>query len=97
MRLLFEYETEALHALVERKTDDKEDDLLNSEDINAHDHLRKNLGFYLNNYLMLMPNKDPRSFYINLRVNGNHTVASLAEGKPQYTRHVNRKNAYNFI
>ena len=81
MRLLYEYEIVALDSLVKREIVKTNDDFIEDDDLQIHEHLRKNLEFYINNYMITMPSKSPRSAYINLRCSKMHTPVSLVEGE----------------
>ena len=80
MRTLYEHELEEIAKVVER-TDypELEKVLMEYGDIDKTITLRKNISFYFNNYIMLLPRKDPQSFYINLRIDDN--LDQLIKGK----------------
>ncbi len=80
MRLLYEYEIFALDELVKREIEQTTEDLIEDDNLQIHEHLRKNLTYYLNNYMIARPSKSPRSIYINLKCSKIHTPVSLVEG-----------------
>ena len=68
MRLLFSWEIEKLLFLIDDKNLPINNHLTDKEIIAVNDGLRKNIVFYLNNFVQFMPKKEPRSVYVNLRI-----------------------------
>lgn len=71
MRLLHEWEIEALLTLVNKQTNEEYDDFEEKEIVAINENLRKNVKYYINNYITFMPQIDPKSIYINLRIKDN--------------------------
>ena len=80
MRSFHTWEVEKIVTLADKPRNSLEDDLSHDEIIAAHEHLRKNITYHLNNFLIFLPTKDPVCMYINLRLN-NRPVAEVLEGK----------------
>lgn len=68
MRLLFRWEIEELLYLVNDKNSSINDYLTDKEIIAVNEGLRKNIVFYLNNFVQFMPKNEPRSVYVNIRI-----------------------------
>ena len=79
MRLFHQWELENLLTIINDKTVAVDDDLRYDEIEIVHKNLRKNVEFYLNNYITLMPNVSPRSVYLNIRI-GNRKVTDVTKG-----------------
>ena len=80
MRLFHQWEIEKLLKISNRKNISLEDNLSYDEIEIVHTNLRKNVQFYLNNYITLMPANLPRSVYVNIRID-KREVSDVVEGK----------------
>jgi len=82
MREFRDYETRDIFNFVNSPMEDLSD--LNSDQINIiNENLRKNVMYYLSNFSVFLPTKNPQSVYINIRI-GSKPIHKLAEGMNNY-------------
>ena len=79
MRLFHQWELENLLTINSHKTESLEENLDYDEIEIVHTNLRKNVEFYLNNYITFMPADLPRSVYVNIRI-GNRSAVAVVKG-----------------
>lgn len=79
MRVFHTFEIDNIENLAQIKPYSN-DDFTADEIVAINENLRKNISFYLNNFVIFMPEKEPKSAYINLRLD-NRPVLEVLKGK----------------
>lgn len=77
MRLFHQWEVEDLISLVNQEIKPINEELNDAQITVAHENLRKNVHYYMNNYITFMPRDKPRSVYINLRLENDNVIDTL--------------------
>lgn len=68
MRLLHSWEVETLLSLANKPSKPLNEKLTDEEIVSVHVNLRKNIQYYMNNFITFNPLSHPKSVYINLRL-----------------------------
>ena len=83
MRDFREYEIHDIFNFVNKPMADLSAEL-NADQISIiNQNLRKNIMYYLSNFSIFLPTKNPQSVYINIRI-GSKPIQQLAEGMSCY-------------
>lgn len=68
MRYLHKWEIEDLLSLTSKESEPLSNVLSDNEITTVHESLRKNIIYYLNNFITFIPKMEPKSVYVNLRI-----------------------------